>query len=131
MSLILSTWNLKEGKYHVDEKKLRELEITLYEKIRQRHPNEQNTARTAFKYFDLGDSGFCAVESFARALDKFGCKFLPHEIAALFSKYDTSGDSRLSYNEFCAMLVSIEQPLVVNPLTTLGQNSIGFSQLKI
>lgn len=59
MNLILSTWNLKEGKYHVTDKRLRELELILYEKIRQRQTNELNAARAAFKYFDLADSGSC------------------------------------------------------------------------
>lgn len=59
MNLILSTWALKEGKYFVNEERLKELEIILYEKIRQRELNELNTAKTAFKYFDLADSGHC------------------------------------------------------------------------
>lgn len=39
----------------------------------------------------------CDLETFTKALDKFGCNFKKHEIRALFVKYDTDKSGRLDY----------------------------------
>lgn len=78
LEAILKTWGLTHGKDYVSAARLHQLEDILFEKIRQKtdtKDSEGKAAKTAFKYFDLEDSGHCNLENFTRALDKFGCKF--------------------------------------------------------
>ena len=56
-----------------------------------------NAQKNAISYFDLGDQKSCDLETFTKALDKFGCNFKKHEIRALFVKYDTDKSGRLDY----------------------------------
>lgn len=61
--------------------------MTLYEKVREKSDgktNEWKCAKKAISYFDLGDQKSCDLETFAKALDKFGCNFKKHEIRTLF-----------------------------------------------
>jgi len=89
----------------------------------------------------LADSGECDNDNFTRALDKFGCKFTPGEIHTLFNKYDSNQSGKalshvgtLNIDEFCQMFSAIGShgpSPSINPLTTLGKNSIGFAQLRL
>jgi hypothetical protein len=85
--LILNTWNLKHPEDHVSEKRLREIEHTIFEKIRLKsdgRTEEWKTGKKALFYFDLEDKKQCGYPQFKQGLDKFGCNFKEHEMRALF-----------------------------------------------
>ena len=107
---------------------MRQLELILYEKVREKSDgktNEWKCAKKALSYFDLGDEKSCDVSGFAKALDKFGCTFKDHEIRALFQKYDLDKSGRMDYEEFSKMLMNIDINGMIdkpNLLKTLGTN---------
>lgn len=92
VDIILSTWGITSSVDYVSPERLADLEVILYEKIRQKtftKEDEGKTAYRAFKYFDLAEKGVVGIEQFKQTLDKFGCVFTDKEIQALFNKFDT------------------------------------------
>lgn len=91
MSLLLNCWAVTAAEDYVSPERLADLEIILFEKIRQKtstSEDEGKAIRKAFKLFDLNDSGVVNIEQFTKTLDCFGCIFSQKEIAAIFNKYD-------------------------------------------
>lgn len=79
--MIINTWNLKNPEDYVSDKRLKELEHTIFEKIRLKSDgktNEWKTGRKALAYFDLEDQKKCKFDQFKKGLDKFGCTFKEH-----------------------------------------------------
>jgi len=57
---LTSTWGLIKDSNYVSPQRLRELELILYEKIREKSngkTNEWKAAKKALSYFDLNDNG--------------------------------------------------------------------------
>ena len=81
VELLKGTWQLVDPSDYVSPQRLREIELILFEKIREKSDgktNEWKCAKKAMSYFDLADQGSCDLEGFAKGLDKFGCNFKPH-----------------------------------------------------
>jgi len=117
VDLVLKTWGITTSYNYVSPERVAELETILYEKIRQKtftKEDEGKTARKAFKYFDLDDSGIIDPVKFNKALEKFGCVFNKYEIDALFKKYDTDHSGKICYDEFCNMFAVIGSGTNVN-----------------
>lgn len=58
VDLLVDTWNLVDPKYYVSPDRLKEMELTIYEKVRQKSgtkTNEWKCAKKAMSYFDLED----------------------------------------------------------------------------
>ena len=92
--MIIGTWNLQKPEDYVSEKRLREIELTLYEKIRLKSDgktNEWKTGKKALSYFDLADARYTNFDAFKKGLDKFGCVFKENELRVLFNKYSDNG----------------------------------------
>lgn len=107
--MIVNSWNLKHPEDYVSEKRLKEIELTLYEKIREKSDgktNEWKTAKKALFYFDLEDRKNCHFVQFKQGLDKFGCNFKEHELKALFLKYSTN--DVLDYETFSKAIMDID-----------------------
>ncbi|CAD8165837.1 unnamed protein product [Paramecium octaurelia] len=105
--LLTSTWGVTSGADYVSPERLAQLEIILFEKIRQKtvtKDDEGKTAKKAFMYFDLENKGTIDIYQFAQALQKFGCVFSEKEIQALFNKYDADKSGRLCYDEICGLI---------------------------
>ncbi|CAD8068985.1 unnamed protein product [Paramecium primaurelia] len=105
--LLTSTWGVTSGADYVSPERLAQLEIILFEKIRQKtvtKDDEGKTAKKAFMYFDLENKGTIDIYQFAQALQKFGCVFSDKEIQALFNKYDADKSGRLCYDEICGLI---------------------------
>ena len=102
---ILKTWNLSSGLVAIDPKKLEQLEITIFEKIRQKTHGAEDEGRTVkriFKHFDLDGYGTIEPNEFKKSLETIGCTFKDHEIDALFRKFDANGNGKLDYEEFAS-----------------------------
>lgn len=98
VDVILQTWGITSGADYVSPERLADLEIILYEKIRQKtqtKEDEGKTAKKAFKYFDLFDKGVIDITQFKAGLEKFGCVFSEKEISALFNKYDKDKSGKM------------------------------------
>ena len=119
--LLVNSWNLKPSEYYVSEKRLKEIEHTLFEKIRLKSDgktNEWKTGKKALFYFDLEDKKYCNYVEFKRGLDKFGCNFKEHEMKALFDKYAVDGT--LSYEEFSKAIMEIDINGMVSQINLLA-----------
>ena len=60
--MLQGTWNLKNSKDYVSPQRIKEMELIVYEKIREKSngkTNEWKTAKKALAYFDLNDNGKC------------------------------------------------------------------------
>ena len=129
--LIINTWNLKRPENHVTEKRLKEIEHTLFEKIRLKSDgktNEWKTAKKALSYFDLGDQKKCDYQQFKGGLDKFGCNFKEHEMCALFDKYSECGC--LDYEAFSKGIMDLDiNGMVSQP--NLLQTKMGSNHFKV
>lgn len=93
----------------MSEKRLREIELTLYEKIRLKSDgktNEWKTGKKALSYFDLGDTRYADFAAFKKGLDKFGCNFKENEMRVLFDKYAANGT--LDYEQFVKETMEID-----------------------
>ena len=122
VDIILSTWGITSSVDYVSPERLADLEVILYEKIRQKtltKEDEGKTAYKAFKYFDLAEKGVVEVQQFKQTLDKFGCVFTDKEIQALFNKFDTSRSGKL----YCFLFIIFKLPsnhLVVFSIISLS-----------
>lgn len=129
--LIVNTWNLKQPEDFVSEKRLKEIEHTLYQKIREKSDgktNEWKAGKKALFYFDLEDRKNCRFEEFKKGLDKFGCNFKEHELKALFNKYAEGGE--LCYQQFAKAIMDID----INGMITqanLLQTKMGTNHFKV
>lgn len=128
VDLVLSTWGITSGSDYVSPERMQELEITLYEKIRQKTPtklDEGQTIKKAFKHFDAFDKGVIDIQQFAAALDKFGCVFTQKEINALFNKYDKDRSGKICYDEFCGLFATMGSGtnMNVNPVFELSRSA--------
>lgn len=110
VDVILQTWGITSGAEYVSPERLADLEIILYEKIRQKtftKEDEAKTAKKSFKYFDLLDKGVIDLNQFKAGLDKFGCVFSEKEILSLFNKYDKDKSGKICFDEFSNLFASM------------------------
>ncbi len=100
---MLKTWGLSGGAFNVSAQKIDELEIIIFEKIRQKTHGAEDEGRTVkriFKHFDLDGYGTIEPNEFKKALETIGCVFKDCELEALFRKFDANGNGKLDYEEF-------------------------------
>ena len=74
----------------VSDERVRQVEVTTYEKIRDKtyiKEDEGITSKTAFKYFDLEDKGVIDYTRFSKGLERLGCAFKKPEMKALYNKH--------------------------------------------
>lgn len=103
VDIVRNTWGmvLAEGSVRVD--RLKELEMIVFEKIRQKTvgtDNEGSTLRRKFNYVDTFDEGVVDLGQFKMAMEELGCYFNAHEQSALFMYYSKS-QPKLSYKDMC------------------------------
>jgi Ca2+-binding EF-hand superfamily protein len=58
--------------------RLRQLEVTIYEKVREKtyiKKDEGIKSQSAFRFFDMEDKGVVNFKRFVQTLEKLGCKF--------------------------------------------------------
>ena len=109
--MLFKTWGLTESSNYVSPERLHQIESILFEKIRQKTNPKEDVGKTifkAFKYFDLTEKGVVDIDQFTSALNKFGCKFSNHEIAALFLYYDTDKSGKICYDEFANIFARLD-----------------------
>ena len=69
------------------------------------HTLEENVLLKAFKYFDLGNTGFCTPKTFLQTIYKIGITGLTEQnILSLFNQYDTEKIGELDYKKFIGLL---------------------------
>lgn len=98
VDILLTTWGITSSVDYVSPERLADLEIILYEKIRQKtftKEDEGKTVNRAFKYFDVEEKGVIDIRQFRATLDKFGCVFTDKEILALFNKFDSNRSGKM------------------------------------
>jgi calmodulin len=57
----------------------------------------------AFKKFDTDGNGFITSRELDELLSRMGRHLSRHEIEAMIKTLDTSGDGKLSFDEFCKL----------------------------
>lgn len=126
IDVVLSTFNLKGESAFVSEARLKELETTIYEKVRQKThgaDDEGKTIRKIFRHFDLNENGTICFPEFKKALETFGCIYKDQELQALFQRYDKDNSGNLDYEEFSAIMAKMgsgNNPNV-NPVFGIGK----------
>ena len=71
------------------------------------HTLEENVLLKAFKYFDLGNTGYCTPKTFLQTIYKIGITGLSEEnILNLFNLYDEEKKGELDYKKFIGLLYS-------------------------
>eukprot|EP00331_Platyophrya_macrostoma_P029949 CAMPEP_0176456796 /NCGR_PEP_ID=MMETSP0127-20121128/31510_1 /TAXON_ID=938130 /ORGANISM="Platyophrya macrostoma, Strain WH" /LENGTH=527 /DNA_ID=CAMNT_0017846841 /DNA_START=40 /DNA_END=1623 /DNA_ORIENTATION=- len=126
VDLVLKTWGITTSFDYVSAERLADLEVILYEKIRQKTvglDDEGKTMKKTFKYFDLENKGVIDIKQFTKALEHFGCVFTKFEIEALFKKYDKNNSGKLVYDEFSNLFAYMGAGTNpnVNPVFTLSR----------
>ena len=115
--LVVSTWGITSASDYVSAERLADLEVILYEKVRQKtntSEDEGKTLKKAFKYFDVQERGVIDIKQFAATLAKFGCSFTEKEIQAMFAKYDKEQSGKLRYDEFCGLFAQMGSGVILN-----------------
>lgn len=72
----MNGFKLNDNRVTID--RLKQMEVLVYEKVRQRtyiKKDEGLKAQTAFRFFDMEDKGFVDFARFKKALEKLGCGF--------------------------------------------------------
>jgi hypothetical protein len=64
------------------------------------NPKGGSTMKEAFKRLDVNNSGTIEKEELAAILAGFKVAFVPTDVDAMITKFDTNGDGRFSYGEF-------------------------------
>mmetsp|Transcript_12079 Transcript_12079/g.19501 ORF Transcript_12079/g.19501 Transcript_12079/m.19501 type:complete len:351 (-) Transcript_12079:338-1390(-) len=107
--VIENAYRLREKDGYVDTKTLDRIEQVLRDKIWQKagpaSANDSKTLIKAFKYFDTTNSNTVTIETFTRALERFGIILKTDEMKALFDRYDLNANGKLEYSEFSTALM--------------------------
>lgn len=96
-------WGLVNMSKYVSPERVIDLEMRVFEKVRQKTvgtDNEGVTLRHKFAYVDRFGLGIIDFFQFKTAMEELGCCFQDHELRALFNKY-TGGTEKLVYSEVC------------------------------
>lgn len=102
IQVVLKSWGLDSDKKSVNPHKLAQLQLQVFEKVRQRThgaDDEGKTLKKIMKHFDVEGYGTIGPKQFRQALETLGCTFSEHEIDALFAKFDANGNGKVDYEE--------------------------------
>jgi Ca2+-binding EF-hand superfamily protein len=79
---------------------------------------EEQTLIKYFKYFDLDNSGYCAIRDFIKTVEKIGV-IIPktNDLQRLFSHYDSENKGSINYKQLSNSLFSNK------PKSTSSNNS--------
>lgn len=86
--------------------RLKQMEVTVYEKVRQKtyvKKDEGDKAKGAFKFFDMEDKGIVDFKRFVQTLERLNCNFTEKEMKVLYQKHAGS-DGILTFDEMCGLL---------------------------
>ena len=100
---LVHTFGLFEG--GVSFERIQQLEVNIFEKVRQRtqiKKDEGWTSSHIFKFLDLEGKGVLDFVSFVAVLDRIGCKFSDKECKAVFYKH-SGGCNVLNYEAVCGL----------------------------
>ena len=109
VSLLAGCWGINSGRDYVNAQRLAQIDDIFYEKIRQKTKSTEDEGKVMirlFRFFDTDCSGGISLNEFKAALERLGCTFQDHEVSALFSKYNASGNGRLIYEELSPLFAS-------------------------
>lgn len=110
----MNGFRINDNRVTID--RLKQMEVLLYEKVRQRtliKKDEGIKSQNAFRFFDMEDKGFVDYERFKKTLDKLACGFSEKETRALFEKH-ASEDLLISYERMCALFFEMGSGLIDN-----------------
>lgn len=96
-------WGLIPEEKYVSPERVLDIEMRVFEKVRQKTvgtDNEGVTLRRKFSHVDRFGLGIIDFSQFKTAMIEMGCCFQDHELLALFNKY-TNGAHKLVYSEVC------------------------------
>ncbi|KRX03823.1 hypothetical protein PPERSA_04618 [Pseudocohnilembus persalinus] len=108
--MILRTWGVTTGENYVSPERLADLELILYEKIRQRTQPKKNEGLKiyqTFRYFDLDDTGVVDYPQFVKACQEYGCNFEEKELVALYNKYEHNDQGQIIFKKFAAYFADL------------------------
>jgi hypothetical protein len=97
VDLLIHSFGLFDSGVSYD--RLQQLEVTIYERVRQRteiKKDEGVRSTSAFHFIDLEEKGVIDYQRFVSVLDRIGCKFTDKECKALFYKH-SNGSTLLTY----------------------------------
>lgn len=90
VDMVKKTWRLPDSSHYVPQIHLKDLEETMYEKVRQRtNPKEDEgiALLRAIKYIDIADTKALDLEQFSKLLISIGCKLSNEDMKTLFLKF--------------------------------------------
>lgn len=105
IQVVLKSWGLDSDVKSVNPHKLAQLQLQVFEKVRQRThgaDDEGKTLKKIMKHFDVEGYGTIGPKQFRQALETLGCTFADHEIDALFAKFDANGNGKVDYEEMAS-----------------------------
>jgi Ca2+-binding EF-hand superfamily protein len=105
IQVVLKSWGLDSDAKSVNPHKLAQLQLQVFEKVRQRThgaDDEGKTLQKIMKHFDVEGYGTIGPKQFRQALETLGCTFADHEIDALFAKFDANGNGKVDYEEMAS-----------------------------
>ena len=76
MDLLINTFRLLDNRVTID--RLKQMEVTVYEKVRQKtymKKDEGDKAKGSFKFFDMEDKGIVDYRRFVQTLERLNCNF--------------------------------------------------------
>mmetsp|Transcript_22425 Transcript_22425/g.78593 ORF Transcript_22425/g.78593 Transcript_22425/m.78593 type:complete len:763 (-) Transcript_22425:246-2534(-) len=88
------------------------------------------TARRMFRTIDKDFSGFITLDEFNQALRKWGMTVPKQALVTLMRHYDTSGDGRISYSEFCDAFLEKEDEGGVSVVARVKGKTFSDAELK-
>lgn len=103
IDLLIHTFGLFD--HSVSLERILQIEVTVFEKVRQRtqiRKDEGLKASSVFKFLDLEEKGVMDYRTFVGVLDRVGCKFSDKECRAVFFKH-SGGSSLLGYEALCGL----------------------------
>lgn len=93
----------------VTYERILQLEVTIFEKMRQRtfiKKDEGWKASNVFKFLDIEDKGMLDYLGFVAVLDRIGCKFTDKECKAVFYKH-SNGRNVLGYEALAGLFFNM------------------------
>ena len=110
IDLVNKTWGLQADKTKIDPNRMRQLELTIFEKIRQKThgaDDEGKTLKRIFKHFDQENYGTVNQPNFQKALETIGCVFIQEEMNALFQRFDLDKNGKVDFIEMSSWVARI------------------------
>ena len=105
---------------HIDERDHIGYTEFLAAALDNKHLSDKEKLWTAFKHFDVNNSGYITKESLAKVMARGGRKISEEEVEKMIREVDSTNDGKITFEEFCNA--------ITDDVKGIGSNDLAVSE---